>query len=75
MKGINYIKLKQVQWAKRNGIKLTGSQRNRGLPIYTETLDQNLFEPLMAETKAQIQAGDGGEINDTQHKPAVSPEY
>lgn len=70
MKGIDYIQTKQILWAKRNNLRLFGSQGNKGLPIYTETLDHNLFEPLSKENKVQFEAGDGGEINNTSYRPA-----
>lgn len=70
MKGLDYIQSKQISWAKRNGLKLFGSQGNKGLPIYAETLDKNLFEPLTKESRQQFEAGDGGEINDSSKNPA-----
>ena len=57
-----YILSKQIQWARNNGIDLIGSKGNRGLPAYTQTLDENLFEPLSSESIKSISEGDGGEL-------------
>lgn len=58
----NYIVSKQIQWAINNGIGLIGSKGNRGLPAYTPTLEENLFEPLATETIQSLNDGDGGEL-------------
>jgi hypothetical protein len=65
MNGSDYIKEKQIYWAKRNGLNLLGSIIDKGLPIYTETLEKNLFEPLTKKSKEQFESGDGGEIKDS----------
>ena len=63
MNSYKYISSRQIQWAHNNGIKLIGSKGERGFPAYTQTLDENLFEPLSAETIKAIRKGDGGELS------------
>lgn len=70
MKGTKYIQTKQIQWALRSGIALTGSQAGKGLNIYTRCVDDNLFEPMTQETINQIKAGDGGELRDSKNNAA-----
>jgi len=62
MNGFDYILFKQVSWASRKGISLVGSQISKGRQAYTKTLNDNLFEPLSLQTKAEINDGDGGEL-------------
>ncbi len=62
MRGYEYILTKQINWAKRNNIKLIGSKITKGKLAYTENLEQNLFEPLLPETRNEIEKGDGGEL-------------
>jgi hypothetical protein len=62
MTGHKYILSKQTQWAKNNRLKLIGSQNNRGLPHYTSKLNDNLFSPLLPETRASFSKGDGKEL-------------
>lgn len=62
MNGFNYILKKQIIWAYRNKIKLVGSEITKGRQAYTTSLDDNLFEPLLPETKTEIDNGDGGEL-------------
>ena len=62
MNGFNYIISKQTQWAQRKNIKLIGSKIEKGFPAYTSNLEENLFEPLLSETKTEIDKGDGGEL-------------
>lgn len=62
MNGFNYIFTKQIIWANRHKIKLDGSKITEGRPAYTKILDENLFEPLLIETKNEIDKGDGGEL-------------
>jgi len=57
-----YIKQKQVQWAKRRGIQLKGSQGARGERAYTPRLGQNLFRPLSPQARAEYESGKGGEL-------------
>ncbi|MBW8011596.1 MAG: hypothetical protein FVQ83_10210 [Chloroflexi bacterium] len=62
MKANEYILSKQIQWARNNGIKLIGSKGKRGRPAYTESLNNNLFQPLTDETFHAFKKGDGGEL-------------
>jgi|TARA_Y100000294_G_scaffold85485_1_gene80041 hypothetical protein len=62
MNGFNYILSKQIGWANRNEIPLVGSKITKGRQAYTKTLSHNLFEPLLAQTKIEIDGGDGGEL-------------
>ena len=64
MKGMDYIKSKQICWAKRKGLKLFGCEVDKGFPIYVEKIEENLFEPLTVESKQQFETADGGELND-----------
>lgn len=59
----DYIRNKQIQWAKNNDIQLIASKGDRGLPAYTPTLEQNLFQPLSPQTLADFKKGDGGELS------------
>lgn len=59
----DYIVSKQIQWAINNEIGLIRSKGNRGLPVYTLSLEENLFEPLAMETIQSISDGDGGELS------------
>jgi len=60
--GYEYILAKQTAWAVKCGIALVGSKVSRGRPAYTPALDQNLFQPLLAEVKESFESGDGGEL-------------
>ena len=63
MKANEYIISKQIQWAHRNNITLTGSKGDgRGRQAYTKNFDDNLFEPLMPEVKSDFEEADGGEL-------------
>lgn len=62
MNGFDYILTKQIAWTEKNKIKLVGSEITRGRKLYTKTLNQNLFEPLLPQTKIEIEKGDGGEL-------------
>ena len=63
MKANEYIISKQIQWAHRNNITLTGSKGDgRGQQAYTKNFDDNLFEPLMPEVKSDFEEADGGEL-------------
>ncbi|NOZ12768.1 MAG: hypothetical protein GXO69_03855 [Acidobacteria bacterium] len=62
MNGFDYILTKQICWANRNKISLVGSKIKRGKRAYTKTLEENLFEPLLSETKIEVEKGDGGEL-------------
>jgi hypothetical protein len=62
MNGFEYILTKQVSWADRNNVRLLGSEITKGRLAYTENLYKNLFEPLLPETRIEIEKGDGGEL-------------
>ena len=62
MNGYEYILAKQTAWAANRGIVLIGSKGSRGRPAYTPNLDQNLFQPLLAEVRESFATGDGGEL-------------
>jgi len=62
MNAYEYILSKQIHWALNNDIKLIGSQGERGRLAYTQTMNDNLFEPLTDEIKKAIEKGDGGEL-------------
>lgn len=62
MKGKYYIQTKQRLWAKRKGLKLEGSQGERGEPNYVKILEENLFESLSSDVKEQFEKGDGTEL-------------
>jgi len=62
MNAYDYILSKQIQWAHRNNIILTGSKGSRGRKTYTKNLDDNLFEPLLPKVKSSFNQGDGGEL-------------
>lgn len=58
----DYVFQRQTLWAHRHGHKLRGSAGDRGRRAYTDTLDDNLFEPLSPDSRADFAAGDGGEL-------------
>ncbi len=63
MKANEYIISKQIQWAHRNNITLTGSKGDgRGRQAYTKNFDDNLFEPLMIEVRDNLKKADGREL-------------
>jgi len=63
MNARDYILSKQIQWAHRNNITLTGSKGDsRGRQAYIKNFDDNLFEPLMPEVKSDFEEADGGEL-------------
>ena len=62
MNAYDYILSKQIQWAHRNNIILTGRKGSRGRKTYTKNLDDNLFEPLLPKVKSSFNQGDGGEL-------------
>lgn len=67
MNGFNYIITKQISWAKRKNINLFGKQITKGRLAYTKTLEENLFEPLISETKKEFDKGDGGELRSSEN--------
>ena len=70
MKGSSYIKSKQTLWAKRKNIALIGSQGAKGFPAYTQTLEENLFEPMNSSVFGDISKGDGGELKGNNNSSA-----
>jgi hypothetical protein len=70
MNGFNYVLTKQVSWANRNNIELVGSAITRGKQTYTKSVSENLFEPILPETKIEISKGDGGELNSSASQSA-----
>ena len=70
MNASDQILAKQVAWANNKGIELIGSQGKRGRKVYTTKLNDNLFQTLNRQTKIELEAGDGGEINGTERRPA-----
>lgn len=62
MKSYQYIKEKQIQWARNQDIELFGSTGDRGVHAYTNSVGANLFQPLSDLAREQIASGDGGEL-------------
>jgi hypothetical protein len=61
MKGLCYIKSKQTLWAKSKNITLR-SKGTEGAQAYTQTLPENLFEPMDSSVCDDIKKGNGGEL-------------
>jgi hypothetical protein len=57
-----YLRERQILWAKRHEMALCGSALVRGRLAYTRSLDENLFEALMPEVRAEYEHGDGREL-------------
>src|SRR5262249_54078921 len=57
-----YLVERQVLWARRHGINLQGSAGDRGRPVYSSTLETNLFEPLSEEARSEFEQGQGDEL-------------
>lgn len=70
MNAYEYILAKQIAWARRNQITLQGSAIDRGREAYTKHLQDNLFQDLHPDTKAEIEEGDGGELTGNATKAA-----
>ena len=64
MDTLEYIKAKQKAWAKGKGLELQGSKGERGDPIYTCRLDDNLFLKISNDTALAFSKGDGNELGD-----------
>lgn len=62
MNAYEYILAKQIQWALNHEIPLMGSKGNRERPVYTEKLEDNLFQPLIPEIEKCFKDADGGEL-------------
>jgi hypothetical protein len=65
----DYVFERQTTWARRRGLRLGGSAGIRGRQAYTQTLEDNLFEPLSAEARTEFAAGDGSELGKGGEKP------
>jgi hypothetical protein len=70
MNAYEYILAKQIAWARRNKISLQGSAIDKGREAYTKDLQDNMFQDLHPETKAEIEKGDGGELHGNATKAA-----
>jgi hypothetical protein len=62
LNGYQYILSRQYEWARNRNISLVGSKGERGRPLYTAKLEDNLFQPLLPDVRASFAAGDGGEL-------------
>jgi hypothetical protein len=71
MTGRDYILAKQTAWARNHGKKLIGSKLERGRPAYTNPPEENLFQALLSGTRADFEAGDGGELAGSPQKMAA----
>jgi hypothetical protein len=66
----DYIVSRQIQWARRHGIRLGGqfrhssdpTQVDRGAKTWVYRLEDNLFEPMLPQVRREFEAGDGGEL-------------
>ncbi len=59
------IMQRQQEWAKSRSLNLIGSAGDRGVKNYTQTLDDNLFEPLTDAARSSFSRGSGNEIVST----------
>ncbi len=66
MKSAEYIKQRQILWAKSQHIDLLGSAGERGEKAYTKDLNANLFTPLTKAIRKEYEAADGGELKGKQ---------
>lgn len=65
MTGLEFIKSKQQNWAKRQGFELVGGTiPDKGEKNYLYDLTDNLFEPLSDENLIYYGSGDGNETKD-----------
>ncbi len=62
MNAFDYILSKQLQWAHRNNITIVRSSGSTGRQVYTQKLDDNLFEPLLPDVRSDFIQGDGREL-------------
>jgi len=65
MKANEYILEKQHLWAQSRGLTLIGSAGMRGVKNYTQTLDENLLEPLTDKACTSFSQGSGNETQST----------
>ena len=65
MNGLEFIKSKQQNWARRKGFELVGGTiPNKGEKNYLSDLANNLFEPLTEENVKSFDSGAGNETKD-----------
>ncbi len=58
-----FIQAKQRAWAQRQGIPLQGSAGTRGVPNYTTSVEENLFDRmLLPAVRTAFEHGAGGEL-------------
>jgi len=62
MKTKKYIYEKQEQWAKNQGIKLSGKEEKSSRENYVISGDDNVFQGLHPTTRGALLAADGGEL-------------
>jgi hypothetical protein len=73
MNATEFIKVKQISWADRKNIRLIGSESEKGREVYVKILDDNFFHPLLPETRAAFEKGDGNELQgDSTHSPKMA---
>jgi len=65
-----YIKSKQIQWARNQDIPLIPSKGKRGHRAYTFDLNMNLFWPLIERVRVRFEQGNGNEIVGSPDSPA-----
>ena len=66
MNGLKFITQKQLNWARRQNLKLiAGNIENDGEKAYLQDVAENLFSPLTQESSESYNAGDGNEIKDS----------
>jgi hypothetical protein len=70
MNAATQIISQQIEWANNRGLQLVGSHGHLGLKAYTTSIEANLFQPLNEQTRNEIGAGDGGELNGSEGQPA-----
>jgi len=76
MNAYEYIILKQIEWAKNNGIKIIEKRDGNTWIAYTEKLEDNLFlRSISEETKKELKKGDGNELSTKNGKPKIQALY
>ena len=62
------ILVKQIAWARQQGIDLIGSKNEQGAKVYTRTLEDNLFVVKLSEsTVGSFSQGDGNELGNGEY--------
>jgi hypothetical protein len=61
------VLVKQIAWARSQGIPLVSSKGERGRKCYTTTLEDNLFVPLSECTRISFEEGSGNELEGKMH--------